>query len=178
MALRLKQKEDNPELIGIDNNNSAEPIDDAAINQEVDALDDFDGGDSYENIGDSEEESDNIEGDFIAVTEELQQAITELLQRAIDQHGGLDLSHYNIHLGGSRNPGNNQAAGSRASDNRENSDNRESGDNSDQRENSDSRGGGGNSDNRDNSDNRYRNDNSDNSDIMPDNTAPHPNNDT
>ena len=178
MAWRLKQQEDNPPIIGMDNNNSAEPMDDATINQEVDAFDDFDGGDSYENMGDSEEESDNIEGDFIAVTEELQQAITELLQRAIGQHGDLDLSQYNIHLGGNRNASNNQTAGSRASDNRENSDNRESGENSDHIENGGNRDSGENSDNRDNSDNRYRNDDSDNVDIIPDNTGPHPNNDT
>ena len=114
MALRLKQQEDNPVAGGADNDNSTEPMDDATINQEVESLDDFDGTDPYENAGDSEEEAsdevDNIEGDFIAVTEELQQAITELLQRAIGQAGDLDLSHLNIHLSGNRNPANNEPA--------------------------------------------------------------------
>ena len=177
-------------MIGVDNSNTAEPIDDATINQEVDALDDFDSNDPYENIGDIEEEVDNIEGDFIAVTEELQQAITELLQRAIGQHGDLDLSHYNIHLGSNRNPGNSQALTNSASDNRENSEIREDSDNrevasnrasEDSIENND---GAEDSSHRDSSDNRYNNDlaadtqDTDNRDLVPDNTAAHPNGDT
>ena len=188
VALRLKQLEENPPVIGVDNNNTAEPIDDATINQEVDALDDFDNNDPYENIGDIEEEVDNIEGDFIAVTEELQQAITELLQRAIGQHGDLDLSRYNIHLGSNRNPGNNQALTNRASDNRENSEIREDSDNrevaSSREDGNENDGGSEDSSQRDSSDNRYNNDlaadtpNTDNRDLVPDNTAPHPNGDT
>ena len=174
-------------MIGVDNNNTAEPIDDATINQEVDALDDFDSNDPYENIGDIEEEVDNIEGDFIAVTEELQQAITELLQRAIGQHGDLDLSHYNIHLGSNRNPGNSQALTNSASDNRENSEIREDREVASNRASEDSienNDGAEDSSHRDSSDNRYNNDlaadtqDTDNRDLVPDNTAAHPNGDT
>ena len=177
--------------MGADTNNTAEPIDDATINQEVDALDDYDSNDPFENIGDIEEEVDNIEGDFIAVTEELQQAITELLQRAIGQHGDLDLSHYNIHLGSNRNPGNNQSPTNRASDNRENSEIREDSDNREVASNRASEGSPENDDEReegrqrDSSDNRYNNDmatdtqdDTDNRDLVLDNTAPHPNGDT
>ncbi len=102
MALRLEQQQqhnaaqDNNES---DSNNSAERISEASINQEVESIDELDIADSYDSLVDDVE---NVEGDFIAVREELQQAIAELFQRAMGPSGGdLDLSRLELLLGSS-----------------------------------------------------------------------------